>query len=45
MFTGIIETVGEINQVEKEGTNVHFHIFSGITQELTVDQSIAHDGV
>ncbi len=45
MFTGIIETVGEIIRMEKEGTNVHFDVFSSITQELSIDQSVAHDGV
>jgi riboflavin synthase len=45
MFTGIIETVGEIKSIEKEGTNVHFDVYSPITQELKIDQSVAHDGV
>ncbi|MEX2593270.1 MAG: riboflavin synthase [Anditalea sp.] len=45
MFTGIIETVGEIKGMEKEGTNIHFDVSSSITQELKIDQSVAHDGV
>ena len=45
MFTGIIETLGDIRRIEKEGSNVHFDVFSNITHELKIDQSIAHDGV
>lgn len=45
MFTGIIETVGKIINIENEGTNVHFHVFSSFTQELEIDQSVSHDGV
>jgi riboflavin synthase len=45
MFTGIIEALGTITRVEKEGSNVHFTIASAISQELKVDQSLAHDGV
>lgn len=45
MFTGIVETMGEVERLEKEGTNIHFWISSGITQELKVDQSVSHDGV
>jgi riboflavin synthase len=45
MFTGIIETLGKVVQVEKEKTNVHFTIESAISHELKVDQSVAHNGV
>lgn len=45
MFTGIIETLGEIKAIRKEGTNVHFDISSAITPELQIDQSVAHNGV
>jgi riboflavin synthase len=45
MFTGIIETLGHIVQVEEEGTNCHFKVESSFAQELKVDQSVAHDGV
>jgi riboflavin synthase len=45
MFTGIIETVGKIINLEKEGTNVHFDVFSSFTQNLQIDQSVSHDGV
>lgn len=45
MFTGIIESLGTISQIEQEGSNIHFTISSPISQALKVDQSIAHDGV
>lgn len=45
MFTGIIETLGRVEKIEQEGTNVHFTIASPVSDELKIDQSIAHDGV
>jgi riboflavin synthase len=44
MFTGIIEKLGEITKIEKENTNVHFTVKSPFTNELKVDQSVAHNG-
>ena len=45
MFTGIIESVGEIIQLTKEGENLHLEIKGPFTQELQVDQSVSHNGV
>jgi riboflavin synthase len=45
MFTGIIETIGVINNTEVDGGNVHFDIESSLTNELKVDQSVSHNGV
>lgn len=45
MFTGIIETIGEITERTKEGSNVHFRIRSVLTPELKIDQSVSHNGV
>jgi riboflavin synthase len=45
MFTGIIETLGEITAISREGTNVHYTIQSEISSALKVDQSVAHNGV
>ncbi len=45
MFTGIIETTGVVSRIEKEGSNVHFTISSAISEELRIDQSLAHNGV
>jgi len=45
MFTGIIECLGEVVSITKEGKNVHFKVSSPISKELKIDQSVAHDGV
>ena len=45
MFTGIIETLGIIKDIEKEGDNLHLTVSSSITNELKIDQSVAHNGV
>ena len=45
MFTGIIETIGQIKDVSSNGSNKSFCIESSITQDLKSDQSIAHNGV
>lgn len=44
MFTGIIETLGEVVAIEKDQSNVHFTVKSAITNELKIDQSVAHNG-
>ena len=45
MFTGIIETLGEITKLERDGSNLHITVISDITPELKIDQSVAHNGV
>lgn len=45
MFTGIIETLGIIKDIQKEGDNLHITIASSITNELKIDQSVSHNGV
>lgn len=45
MFTGIIETLGVIQEIKKEKDNVHVTIDSSITAELQIDQSVAHNGI
>ncbi|CAM4394571.1 riboflavin synthase alpha chain [Pedobacter westerhofensis] len=45
MFTGIIETSGTVSKVVQEGTNLHYTIESGLSNELKIDQSVAHNGV
>jgi riboflavin synthase len=45
MFTGIIETLGTVQEVKKEQDNLHITIDSSITEELKVDQSVAHNGI
>ena len=45
MFTGIIEALGTITAIEKQGSNFHFTVVSPFAAELKIDQSVAHDGV
>lgn len=45
MFTGIIETMGEVIDLEKDQGNLHLTIKSPISNELKIDQSLAHNGI
>lgn len=45
MFTGIIESLGKIAAIDTSGTNKTFWIESPLSGQLTVDQSLSHDGV
>lgn len=45
MFTGIVEALGKITNISKEGTNIHFEVESVLAGELKIDQSVAHSGV
>lgn len=45
MFTGIIETLGTIKDLRKEGENIHITLSSSVTHELKIDQSVSHNGV
>lgn len=45
MFTGIIETLGEIQRLEHDGENLHLTIKSPMAEDLKIDQSVAHNGV
>ncbi len=45
MFTGIIEELGEVTNIERENSNIHFTIRTSFSTELKVDQSVAHNGV
>jgi riboflavin synthase len=45
MFTGIIESLGSVKELKKEQDNLHITIESSITNELKIDQSVAHNGV
>lgn len=45
MFTGIIETLGVVKNIKTEGANLHFTIQSAISNQLKIDQSVAHNGV
>ena len=45
MFTGIIEALGRIEKIEKEGSNINYWVSTPFFNELKVDQSVAHSGV
>ena len=45
MFTGIIETMATLVEKRVVNTNIDFYFHSPITNELKVDQSVAHNGV
>jgi riboflavin synthase len=45
MFTGIVEALGVVTEVEQEGTNKTFTLKSDIAREFKIDQSVSHNGV
>lgn len=45
MFTGIIETTGKIISITKEHSNIYLEVESSISNELKIDQSLAHNGI
>ena len=45
MFTGIIENTGRVDELIQKNGNITFWIASSLSQELSIDQSLSHDGV
>lgn len=45
MFSGIVEKMAQIVKIEQEETNKHFTLRSPYEEDLTIDQSVAHNGV
>ena len=45
MFTGIIEELGTVEKLERDNGNLHLTFRTSITNELKIDQSVAHNGV
>jgi riboflavin synthase len=45
MFTGIIEDLGKITNLVRDKTNLNITVKCGFTNELKIDQSVAHNGV
>lgn len=45
MFSGIVEAMAEVVAIEREGSNVHFRLKAPFTDDLHIDQSVAHNGV
>jgi riboflavin synthase len=44
MFTGIIETLGEIKEIQVFGSGKIFWVDSPLASALSIDQSLSHDG-
>ncbi len=45
MFTGIIENMNDVIHLRNDEKNLHITFKSSITHELTIDQSVSHNGV
>jgi len=45
MFSGIVEGMGEVTALEREGENLHLTLSASIAHELKIDQSVSHNGV
>ena len=45
MFSGIVEEAATVVDIQKDKGNVHFTLKCTFTNELQIDQSIAHNGV
>ena len=45
MFTGIIEDLGIVKNIVNDGGNINITVVTKITNELKIDQSVAHNGV
>ena len=45
MFSGIVEEAATVVAIEKEKDNIHFTLSCSFVNELTIDQSISHNGV
>ncbi|MDA9660500.1 riboflavin synthase [Flavobacteriaceae bacterium] len=45
MFTGIIEGNGKVIELKSDQENLHITLESKLTQDLKIDQSLAHNGV
>jgi len=45
MFTGIIETLGTIEEIRNDNDNLHVTVRTSIAQDLKIDQSISHNGI
>lgn len=45
MFSGIVETMAQVVRIEQEQGNKHFTLSNPYTENMSIDQSIAHNGV
>ena len=45
MFSGIVEEAAKVVSLNKDGGNLHITMECSFTNELKIDQSVAHNGV
>lgn len=45
MFSGIVEEAARVVALEKDGGNLHLTLSCSFARELTIDQSVSHNGV
>lgn len=45
MFSGIVESIGKVVDIRQDRTNLDFTLECPFTNELSIDQSVAHNGV
>ena len=45
MFSGIVEAMARVVSIQHDQENVHFTLSCPFTSELSIDQSVAHNGV
>ncbi|HKJ49303.1 MAG TPA: riboflavin synthase [Christiangramia sp.] len=45
MFTGIVEEIGKISNLNKSGNNLDITVKAEMTAELKIDQSVSHNGI
>lgn len=45
MFTGIVKDLGKIEKIEAENGNLHVWVTSNLINEISIDQSVAHNGI
>lgn len=45
MFTGIIKELGSIEDIKHDGTSIHLWVSSPLTKSISIDNSIAHNGI
>ena len=45
MFSGIVEGTAQVKNIRQDGDNIHLTLTSPFKEDLTIDQSVAHNGV
>jgi len=45
MFTGIVEAIGEIEDISVDGSNHIFYVKSVLASKLRIDESLCHNGI